>query len=421
MKALHVYQESITLHDSRISWLITKTPRTVTHVSPNGSTEWFPYCEDDKKPFVSLIFENLEKASDIYTREGFMVSRVKKNKGDVVRYKRSTKTVGCKANLILKIDKKKGMHFVFKFVEGHRLVKSFRLFKENVGSYENVGATMQDFKNFHRDFKNYIKGDDEKILIENFIKKRDIFLGFYFDYALDEDNHTSLLFWAGTISRKNYALFGEMVTFDCTYDNNKCSMVLAPFTGVDQYRSCITFGVGLLAKEDTESFEWLFMTFSYCMGDCMPTYLINDQDSSMKIPIKNVFPNTIRKLCMWHIMSKVADKVGPELNKDEFFLKELNSCVWNVEQEESEFEEKWEAIMIKYNLLEDKWFCNLFSIRDQWIPAYFKDITLEVISRTTSRSESINNFFNNFSNPHMTLVEFYMSYESAMDAQRYNQ
>ena len=162
--------------------------------------------------------------------------------------------------MILKIDKKKGTHFVFKFVEGHShclisptsrhylrgnrkltilhknfisknarinvgLVKSFRLFKENVGSYENVGATMQDFKNFHRDFKNYIKGDDEKILIENFIKKRDIFLGFYFDYALDEDNHISHLFWAEAISRKNYALLGEMVTFNCTYNTNKYSMV----------------------------------------------------------------------------------------------------------------------------------------------------------------------------------------------------
>ena len=94
----------------------------------------------------------------------------------------------------------------------------------------------------------------------------------------------------------------------------------------------------------------------------MPTYLITDQDLAMKIAIKNVFPYTIDKLCMWHIMSKVTDKVGPKLNKDEFFLKELNSCVWNVKQEENEFEEKWEAIMIKYNLLEDKWFCNLFSI-----------------------------------------------------------
>ena len=105
---------------------MTKTPRTVTHVSPNGSTVWFPYCEDDKKPFVGMIFEKLEKACDFYTgyarycgfdirsattykskgvivlkyfvcsREGFMVSRVKKNKSDAIWYKRSTKRVGCK-------------------------------------------------------------------------------------------------------------------------------------------------------------------------------------------------------------------------------------------------------------------------------------------------------------------------------------
>ena len=45
---------------------MTKTPRIVAHVSPNGSTEWFPYCEDDKLPFVGLVFENLENAFYFY-------------------------------------------------------------------------------------------------------------------------------------------------------------------------------------------------------------------------------------------------------------------------------------------------------------------------------------------------------------------
>ncbi|CAO2840680.1 unnamed protein product [Amaranthus hypochondriacus] len=39
---------------------VTKTPRTVTHVSPNGSTVWFPYCEDDKKPFVGSSIDELQ-------------------------------------------------------------------------------------------------------------------------------------------------------------------------------------------------------------------------------------------------------------------------------------------------------------------------------------------------------------------------
>lgn len=35
-------------------------------------------------------------------------------------------------------------------------VKSFKLIKELVGSYDNVGASKQDFKNFPRDLKAYI-------------------------------------------------------------------------------------------------------------------------------------------------------------------------------------------------------------------------------------------------------------------------
>ncbi|XP_057520976.1 protein FAR1-RELATED SEQUENCE 5-like [Amaranthus tricolor] len=330
----------------------TQTPRTITQVTPNGSTLWIPHCEFDKKPFVGMAFENLEKALDFYgkyaeicgfdirssttykkkgivflkyfvcSREGIIKPKPKKSADVVARYKRSTKRIGCKARLILKYDIAKRTYHVLKFEEAHNHclvnptsrqfllgnrkmtllhknfisknarvnigpVKSFRLFKENVGGYENVGVTMQDFKNFHRDLKAYIKGDDGKMLIENFIRKRDIYTGFYFDYALDEEDHISRLFWADAISRKNYCLFGEMVTFDCTYNTNKYSMVLAPFTGVDHHKSCITFGIGLLAKEDSESFEWLFRTFLHCMGECMPTYLITDQDPAMKIAIKN--------------------------------------------------------------------------------------------------------------------------------------
>ncbi|XP_057545906.1 protein FAR1-RELATED SEQUENCE 5-like [Amaranthus tricolor] len=258
----------------------------------------------------------------VCSREGIIKPKPKKSADVVARYKRSTKRIGCKARLILKYCIAKRTYHVLKFEEAHNHclvsptlrqyllgnrkmtllhknfisknagvnigpVNSFRLFKENVGGYENVGVRMQDFKNFHRDLKKYIKGDDGKMLIENFIRKRDIYTGFYFDYALDEEDHISRLFWADAISRKNYCLFGEMVTFDCTYNTNKYSMVLAPFTGVDHHKSCITFGIGLLAKEDSESFEWLFRTFLHCMGECMPTYLITNQDPAMKIAIKN--------------------------------------------------------------------------------------------------------------------------------------
>ncbi|XP_074277314.1 uncharacterized protein LOC141600956 [Silene latifolia] len=59
--------------------------------------------------------------------------------------------------------------------------------------------------------------------------------------------------------------------------------------------------------------------------------------------------------------------------------------------------------------------------RQRWIPAYYRDISLGCLLRTTQRSESANSFFKRFENPHGTLVEFWMRFQSAMDQQRYTQ
>ncbi|KAL2900464.1 Protein FAR1-RELATED SEQUENCE 5 [Bienertia sinuspersici] len=43
------------------------------------------------------------------------------------------------------------------------------------------------------------------------------------------------------------------------------------------------------------------------------------------------------------------------------------------------------------------------------------------VMRTTSRLDSENNFFGHFTTPHVTLLEFWMRYQSAMDCQRHKQ
>ncbi|XP_021861919.2 protein FAR1-RELATED SEQUENCE 9-like [Spinacia oleracea] len=431
-----------------------RSPRAETYLTQDGTREWIPYCVEDKKPREGMVFKTLEKAIEFYKdREGILESEGNYEEKGKRHRKRNSKRVGCKARIIWNLNNEVGEYKLTKLFEPHNHsrtsmpylrssrkmtmvhknfvnsntrmnigpTKSFRLFKENVGSYDNVGATIKDFMNFHRDLKEHIKGDDAKMLIENFIRKRDVFNGFYFDYSLDEHDHVSHLFWADATSRKNYSLFGEMISFDCTYDSNTYSMVLAPFIGVDHHKSCITFGVGLLSKEDAQSFEWLFRTFLNAMGNCEPRYLITNQDPAMKVAINEVFSNTRHRLCLWHIMKKVPEKVGPELKQDEGFLKLLNECVWDMEQESEEFEATWNSLMVQYNLVENGWFQHMFSIREHWIPCYFRDLRLGGILRTTSRSESENSFFINFTNPHVTLVEFYMRFESAMDAQRHKQ
>ncbi|XP_065855046.1 protein FAR1-RELATED SEQUENCE 5-like [Euphorbia lathyris] len=300
-------------------------------------------------------------------------------------------------------------------------VRTYRQIKENVGGYNNVGASKQDFKNFHRDLKAYIYESDAQMFIDIFNKKKLLWSTFFFDFDMDKDDHLCRALWADPICRKNYALFGDMVSFDTTYQTNRYNMIFGPFTGVDHHKKCVTFAACFIAKEDIASFEWVFKTFLNAIGSNEPTCLITDQDPAMKIAIKNVFKKTEHRFCMWHIMKKMNDKLGRTIMQETNFLKRIQPIVWSVEIEPVEFDEKWKAILSEFNLEKHEWLCQIFEIRKMWIPAYFRDLFLGGIMRTTSRSESENNFFTAFTNSHLSLVEFYMRFDSAMDAQRHNQ
>ncbi|GJW88578.1 FAR1 DNA binding domain, zinc finger, SWIM-type, MULE transposase domain containing protein [Tanacetum coccineum] len=85
------------------------------------------------------------------------------------------------------------------------------------------------------------------------------------------------------------------------------------------------------------------------------------------------------------------------------------------------FEQEWASIMNEFDLGSHKWLCDLYSMRHRWIPAFLRNKDMSGLMRTTSRSEFENRYFNRFTNPYLTLVEFIGHFESAMDIQRYTQ
>uniref|UniRef100_UPI003D76D68B uncharacterized protein LOC141614087 n=1 Tax=Silene latifolia TaxID=37657 RepID=UPI003D76D68B len=166
-------------------------------------------------------------------------------------------------------------------------------------------------------------------------------------------------------------------------------MVFVPFTGVDNHKGCITFAAGLIRNENAESFSWLFQNFVTAMGDRYPITIITDQCRGIKKAVKGVFGDKTRhRLCMWHIMKKLPDKVGPSISQDTTFLKEINSVVWDVEITPEDFESKWNSIISSYELCDNKWLKKMFKHRALWIHAYIRDTYLGGILRTTSRSVS---------------------------------
>ncbi|XP_076921888.1 protein FAR1-RELATED SEQUENCE 5-like [Bidens hawaiensis] len=109
----------------------------------------------------------------------------------------------------------------------------------------------------------------------------------------------------------------------------------------------------------------------------------------MKQAIESVFTESRHRLCMWHIMKKVADKVGPTFCNNEDFKRRICNIVWTYSVEPDEFEMTWHEIVNEFVLIENSWISTAFGFRSMWIPAYYRDGPLSGLMHTTSRSEKL--------------------------------
>ncbi|KAH6786699.1 hypothetical protein C2S52_006251 [Perilla frutescens var. hirtella] len=162
---------------------------------------------------------------------------------------------------------------------------------------------------------------------------------FYSEFEVDESDHLESLFWADPIARRNFCAFGDVVSFDAIYSMNKYNMIFAPFTAKDNYGKCVTLAAALMTGESIESYAWVFEQFKKCMI-YEPAVLITNQDPAIKVAFKWVFQHTRHRLCMWHIMSKITEKVPIVLKKDPDFMKQFCNLVWSVNVEPDVFEAK---------------------------------------------------------------------------------
>lgn len=126
-------------------------------------------------------------------------------------------------------------------------------------------------------------------------------------------------------------------------------LVFFSFTGVDNYKHCVSFVTGLLMKEDVELYIWLLEHFKEAM-DHSPSCIVTNQDPTMKIMVARVLYDARRQFCMWHIMTKVGEKLGTELANDEVFQRKLNALVWNESLTIEAFELGWQNRMLEYGL-----------------------------------------------------------------------
>ncbi|XP_042051660.1 protein FAR1-RELATED SEQUENCE 5-like [Salvia splendens] len=296
---------------------------------------------------------------------------------------------------------------------------SFSLLKEVLGGLDYVGCTVLEVRNYRRDLRAYVEGADAQMLLNELRRKKELCSAFTYEYEVNSKDRMTRLFWCDPTARRNYHLYGDIVSFDMTYSTNIYCMIFAPFTGKDNHGRPVTFAAGLLSKENANSFSWLFNQFVKCMG-VAPKLIVTDQDLGMKVAVEEVLVNTRHRWCMWHVMNKVADKLPKNMLGSEQLKMELNACVWSELIEPDAFEETWHAIMERYGLTNNVWFSSMFASRKFWVPAFFRDFPMSSLIKTTSISESQNNFFKRYSKSRANLMQFYMNYNHALETQRSN-
>lgn len=205
--------------------------------------------------------------------------------------------------------------------------QAYRLLQVSDG-FDNIGCMKRDLQNYYRGLRDKIKNADAELFVAQLERKKEANIAFFYDFVVDEQGKLVYIFWADATSRKNYSHFGDLVSVDATYSTNQYNMKFVPFTGVNHHMQSVFFGAAFIVNEKIESYEWLFRTFLSAMGEKAPRLIITDEDASMRSAIRSIFPDTIHRFCMWHIMEKMSEKVGFPTNTNKQFWYDLNKCVW---------------------------------------------------------------------------------------------
>ncbi|WOG87096.1 hypothetical protein DCAR_0206318 [Daucus carota subsp. sativus] len=384
--------------------------------------DWIPECSEGLKPYIDQRFSDLDQAFIFYKEYGrssgvdvrrsteksdrdgntiekyFVCSRSgrpdDKNVDKKLQKRRRTVSTKCECHvdLVLASYQLSGF-YVKKFTESHihpfagkggmqflrcgrsltefhkRFIfdasksnigasRAYTIFKSMIGSYEDVGATVVDFKNFSKDIKQHIGKHDADMIVQKF---RDIQESsdpsFKFEYRTDSANHLTQLFWADGERRKNYEVFGDAVSFDATYRTNRYVMVFIPLVGIDNHWKSLTFGAILLEREDNGNYIWACESFKKVFGKD-PKCIITDQDLVMKAALQISFPLVKHRLC---------------------FMEKIGRVIWVDHTTPEEFEHGWLDAVDEFDLNENVWLKEMFDMRSLWIPAYFNDDPMEEI------------------------------------------
>ncbi|KAF2927671.1 hypothetical protein DAI22_06g222300 [Oryza sativa Japonica Group] len=233
---------------------------------------------------------------------------------------------------------------------------------------------------------------------------------FFYTIQIDGASRIKNIFWCHSLSRLSFDHFGDAITFDTTYQTNRYNMPFGIFVGVNNHFQTAIFGCALLREETIEAFKWLFQTFTDAMHGKRPAAILTDNCHQMEVAIKAVWPETIHRVCKWHVLKNAKENLGNIYSKRSSFKQEFHR-VLNEPQTEAEFEKAWSDLMEQYNLESSVYLRRMWDMKKKWAPDYFREFFYARMS-TTQRSESMNHVLKKYVKPSSSLHGFAKRYEN---------
>jgi hypothetical protein len=142
------------------------------------------------------------------------------------------------------------------------------------GSMDKVPFSKKTLRTVCSNIAKEALEDDMRKTLETFRDKIARDARFVFTVELDEDNRLSSLMWTSGRSRSLYKHFGDVVTFDTTYETNIYKMPFGMFVGVNNHFQSVIFAGVLLSNERAVNFKWAFLEFIAMMGGKAPQTML---------------------------------------------------------------------------------------------------------------------------------------------------
>ncbi|XP_020975868.1 protein FAR-RED IMPAIRED RESPONSE 1-like [Arachis ipaensis] len=174
--------------------------------------------------------------------------------------------------------------------------KTFQSFVVAAGGHRELNFIEKDVRNYiTREVRNVLEQEDAKEFGKYLLRMKEKNQNFFFELELKDDQSIKLAFWADARSRAACEYFGDVISFDTTYNTNRYNLVYGSFIGVNHHDQSTLLGRALMKNEDIESFKWLFQCWLCCMGGNAPKGILTDQYALMQRTIEACMPTTIHR------------------------------------------------------------------------------------------------------------------------------